>query len=143
MFCHRPVPSRPRSHLLRAEGEAGAGGADGADGTRTEGACGSAGTGSATGVHSRTCSPPAGERATSRISPARVSLEDGRRVAERYVDYHNIERLHSALGCITPHTWLEDRPQDVFDERDHKLEEARRRRAESRSTITELPHATV
>ena len=47
-----------------------AGGADGADGTRTAGARGSVGAGSATGVHSRTCSPPAGERATSRISSA-------------------------------------------------------------------------
>ncbi|MDP1858272.1 MAG: DDE-type integrase/transposase/recombinase [Gemmatimonadaceae bacterium] len=72
-----------------------------------------------------------------------LSLEDGRRVAGRYVDHYNSERLHSALGYVTPHTRLEGRQQEVFDARDRKLEEARRRRAERRHTITELPHATV
>ena len=61
-----------------------------------------------------------------------LSLEDGRRVAARYIDYYNTERLHSALGYVTPQTRLEGRQQDVFDARDRKLEAARRRRAERR-----------
>ena len=72
-----------------------------------------------------------------------LSLEDGRRVAERYVEYYNTERLHSALGYVTPQTRLEGRQQEVFDARDHKLEEARWRRAGRRHTITTPSHATV
>ena len=72
-----------------------------------------------------------------------LSLEDGRRVAARYIDYYNTERLHSALGYVTPQTRLEGRQQDVFDARDRKLEAARRRRAERRHTTTTLLHATV
>ena len=72
-----------------------------------------------------------------------LSLEDGRRVAARYIDYYNTERLHSALGYVTPQTRLEGRQQDVFDARDRKLDQARRRRAERRHTITTLLHATV
>lgn len=72
-----------------------------------------------------------------------LSLDDGRRVAERYIDYYNTERLHSALGYVTPQTRLEGRQQGVFDARDRKLEEARRRRAERRHTITDLSHATA
>lgn len=58
-----------------------------------------------------------------------LSLEDGRRVAARYVAYYNTVRLHSAIGYVTPQTRLEGRQQDVFDARDRKLDAARTQRA--------------
>lgn len=72
-----------------------------------------------------------------------LSLEHGRRVAGRYIHYYNTERLHSALGYVTPQTRLEGRQQAVFDTRDRKLQQARRRRMERCHTITKLQRATV
>ncbi|MGH7663728.1 MAG: integrase core domain-containing protein [Gemmatimonadaceae bacterium] len=67
-----------------------------------------------------------------------LSLDDGLRVARRYIEYYNTARLHSAIGYITPQTRLEGRQADVFTARDQKLEDARRRRAERRHRITNL-----
>jgi len=61
-----------------------------------------------------------------------LTLDDGRRVAARYVAYYNTERLHSAIGYVTPQTRLEGRQQQVFDGRDQKLEAARALRARRR-----------
>jgi len=49
------------------------------------------------------------------------------------VTRYNESRLHSAIGYVTPKTKLEGREQEIFAERDRKLEEARRRRAERRA----------
>jgi transposase InsO family protein len=57
-----------------------------------------------------------------------LSLEDARRIVERYVSYYNTVRLHSALGYITPKDKLEGREKVIFAERDRKLEQARERR---------------
>ena len=51
-----------------------------------------------------------------------------RRLVAKYVDHYNTVHLHSAIGYITPWDKLEGRAQDIFDERDRKLAEARERR---------------
>jgi len=71
-----------------------------------------------------------------------LSLEDGRRVAGRYVTYYNTVRLHSAIGYVTPQTRLEGRQQEVFAARDRKLENARRNRAHRRHTVHDSPSYT-
>jgi putative transposase len=57
-----------------------------------------------------------------------LSVEDARRLVGRYVDHYNQVRLHSALGYVTPQAKLEGREGQIFAERDHKLEAARRQR---------------
>jgi putative transposase len=61
-----------------------------------------------------------------------LSLEDARRIVARYVEQYNTERLHSAIGYVTPQTKLDGREKTIFAERDRKLETARERRKEKR-----------
>jgi len=56
------------------------------------------------------------------------SVEDARRVVDRYVRHYNEVRLHSAIGYVTPHTKLAGNEKEVFSERDRKLESAREQR---------------
>ena len=72
-----------------------------------------------------------------------LSLEDGLRVAARYIAYYNTERLHSAIGYVTPQTRLEGRQQEIFDARDRKLDAARAQRAALRQQHRDLLHATA
>src|ERR1700716_2853191 len=57
-----------------------------------------------------------------------LSLEDARRLVESYVEHYNGVRLNSAIGYITPKDMLAGRQQEIHDERDRKLEEARKQR---------------
>jgi hypothetical protein len=57
-----------------------------------------------------------------------LSLDDARRLVLDYVEHYNNVRLHSATGYVTPKDKLEGREQQIFDERDRKLAEARQRR---------------
>jgi transposase InsO family protein len=57
-----------------------------------------------------------------------LCLEDSQRLVSRFVEYYNTERLHSAIGYITPKDKLEGKEQIIFKERDRKLEEARKNR---------------
>jgi len=57
-----------------------------------------------------------------------LSLDDARRLVEGYVDHYNNVRLNSAVGYVTPKDMLAGRQQEIHDERDRKLEEARKRR---------------
>lgn len=59
-----------------------------------------------------------------------LTLADARRITGLYVDYYNNDRLHSAIGFVTPLDKLEGRDQAIFGERKNKLKEARRRRLE-------------
>jgi len=61
-----------------------------------------------------------------------LSLEDAQRIVGRWVDHYNTVRLHSAIGYLAPLDKLEGRAQQIFDERDRKLEEARRKRQQRR-----------
>lgn len=57
-----------------------------------------------------------------------LSLEDARRLVERYVGHYNEVRLHSAIGYITPADKMAGREKEIFDSRDRKLDQARARR---------------
>jgi len=61
-----------------------------------------------------------------------LTLEDARRVVERFVQHYNEVRLHSAIGYLTPKDMLAGRADEVHAERDRKLEEARERRQKMR-----------
>ena len=70
-----------------------------------------------------------------------LSLEDARRIVDGFVEYYNNERLHSAIGYITPKDKLEGREKEIFAERDRKLHEAREvrkiRRREQKQVVKE------
>jgi putative transposase len=61
------------------------------------------------------------------------SLEEARRLVDRFVEHYNTRRLHSALGYVTPHDWLTGKAPSIWEERDRRLEEARKRRAQRRA----------
>ncbi len=61
-----------------------------------------------------------------------LSLEDARRLVGHFVEHYNDVRLHSALGYIAPKDKLFGREEEIFAERDRKLEEAREQRRRSR-----------
>jgi len=68
----------------------------------------------------------------------RLQSLSGRGQAERviaeYIRYYNEERLNSAIGYIAPTDKLAGREKLIFAERDRKLEEARKRRAQARQS---------
>ena len=57
-----------------------------------------------------------------------LCMEDAERLIQQYVTYYNEQRLHSAIGYVTPKDLLEGRRDAILAERDHKLECARLRR---------------
>ena len=57
-----------------------------------------------------------------------LSVEDARRLVEKYVNHYNTQRLHSAIGYVTPKDRLEIRHEAIYAERDQKLENAREQR---------------
>lgn len=58
--------------------------------------------------------------------------EDGRRLSGEIIHYYNDERLHSAIGYVTPIDKLAGREQDIFAQREYKLQSARQARATRR-----------
>jgi transposase InsO family protein len=62
-----------------------------------------------------------------------LSLEDARRLVTDFVRHYNEVRLHSAIGYVTPLDKLLGREQEIFDERDRKLEAAREQRQANRA----------
>ena len=62
-----------------------------------------------------------------------LTLEDARRIVSQFVMHYTEVRLHSALGYVTPATKLEGREQELFAQRDAKLEAARQRRQQQRA----------
>jgi transposase InsO family protein len=61
-----------------------------------------------------------------------LSLEEARCLVESFVNHYNHQRLHSAIGYITPADKLAGREAEIFFERDRKLEAARKRRRQAR-----------
>jgi hypothetical protein len=57
-----------------------------------------------------------------------LSLGDARRVVDQFVKCYNDERLHSAIGYITPKDKLLGNELVIFAERKRKLNVARERR---------------
>jgi transposase InsO family protein len=64
-----------------------------------------------------------------------LGLDDARRLVGKYVEYYNNTRLHSAIGYITPKDKLDGKEEQIWSERDRKLEEARAGRAEARREL--------
>lgn len=64
-----------------------------------------------------------------------LSLDDARRIVEKYIEYYNTVRLHSAIGFIAPADKLSGRDQEIFKERDRKLEAARELRKQKRQQV--------
>ena len=62
-----------------------------------------------------------------------LSVEDARRLVQRYVAYYNETRLHSAVGYVAPHDRLHGLDGVIHDERDRRLAEARERRRQRRA----------
>ena len=67
-----------------------------------------------------------------------LSQEDARRIVGRYVQHYNEERLHSAIGYVTPKDKLEGREKQIHALRDNRLQEARQRRRENRQSATQI-----
>jgi hypothetical protein len=61
-----------------------------------------------------------------------LSLEDADRLVAQYVETYNNERLHSAIGYITPKDMLAGRGAEIHAARDRKLEQARVARENAR-----------
>jgi transposase InsO family protein len=61
-----------------------------------------------------------------------LSLDDARRMVAKYIEHYNNVRLHSAIGYAAPVDKLNGRDQEIFKERDRKLEEARELRKQKR-----------
>jgi len=58
--------------------------------------------------------------------------DHARHVVREFVDHYNNVRLHSAIGYITPADMLAGRHQEIWNERDRKLELARDIRRQNR-----------
>lgn len=67
-----------------------------------------------------------------RITPPRT-LDEARDVVGDYIDHYNHRRLHSGIGYVTPVDKLHGREQEIWDERDRKLEQARELRRQRRA----------
>jgi len=63
---------------------------------------------------------------------ALTSKVQAEQVIAEYVRYYNEERLHSAIGYVTPKDLLEGRKTEIHENRDRKMKEAQRARAELR-----------
>lgn len=64
-----------------------------------------------------------------------ASLEEAHRRVAQYVEHYNHVRLHSAIGYVTPADKLNGLAEEIFAERDRKLEAARERRKERRLAV--------
>lgn len=63
-----------------------------------------------------------------------LSLQDARRVVDQFVKCYNDERLHSAIGYVTPRDKLLGNELKIFAERKRKLKAAREQRAKNQRT---------
>jgi transposase InsO family protein len=61
-----------------------------------------------------------------------LSLGEAQDIVGRFVEHYNNQRLHSAIGYVTPKDKLEGQEKKIFAQRDRKLQEAREKRAEKR-----------
>ena len=61
-----------------------------------------------------------------------LTLSDAQRIVAQYVTYYNEERLHGALGYVTPNDQLNGRDREIHATRDRKLTEAREKRKAKR-----------
>jgi excinuclease UvrABC helicase subunit UvrB len=55
-------------------------------------------------------------------------LEQIRQLVAEFIEHYNTVRLHSAIGYVTPKDRLENKQEEIFKNRDQKLEAAREKR---------------
>jgi transposase InsO family protein len=67
-----------------------------------------------------------------------VSLEDAKRLVAAFIRAYNTERLHSAIGYITPLDKLNGKEEEIFKARDIKLEASRAARKRERGNSIAL-----
>jgi putative transposase len=67
------------------------------------------------------------------INPA--TFEEAYTATAEIMRHYNEDRLHSGIGYVTPRTKLEGRDEEVFAERDRKIEAARAVRAAARAEM--------
>ncbi|NQT38888.1 MAG: transposase, partial [Planctomycetes bacterium] len=73
-----------------------------------------------------------------------LSLDDARRLVERFVTHYNTARLHSAVGYVAPADKLLGLEDVIHTERDRKLEEAREvRRLRRRRPTAAMPSGKI
>ncbi len=60
-----------------------------------------------------------------------MNIEEARELTQKYIDYDNNERLHSAIGFVTPKDKLEGRSEQIIKERKQKMKEAALRRKDT------------
>jgi len=68
------------------------------------------------------------------------TVEEARRWVGEYIERYNTQRLHSAIGYVTPLDMLNGRQAEIHAERDRKLAEAREERKQTRQ-LNQLPTA--
>lgn len=77
------------------------------------------------------------------------SLAEALRLMERFVEYYNHRRLHSAIGFVAPADVLAGRAAAIWAHRDQKLEAARERRralreaGAERTSSQDAPQSTI
>lgn len=64
-----------------------------------------------------------------------LTLADAERLVAQYVQVYNQQRLHSAIGYITPQDMLEGRRDQIHRQRDERLDAARQRRQQAKSKM--------
>ena len=68
------------------------------------------------------------------VRPSLGASREARGVMERFVEYYNGVRLHSAIGYIAPLDFMDGKAKQIWSERDRKLEQARQLRRERRTS---------
>lgn len=63
------------------------------------------------------------------------SVQNAGNTVDGYVIRYNTQRLHSAIGYVTPEAKLQGREKEIFAERDRKLEQAREKRKIARLAL--------
>lgn len=57
-----------------------------------------------------------------------LSLENARKIVGEFIEKYNSQRLHSAIGYVTPADKMAGRAEEIWKSRDEKLERARKLR---------------
>lgn len=66
-----------------------------------------------------------------------LSLENAIKIVGEYIEKYNSQRLHSAIGYITPNDKMAGRAEEIWRARDEKLEAARRKRKRHEPQVKE------
>jgi hypothetical protein len=62
-----------------------------------------------------------------------LSMENAIKIVGEFVEKYNSKRLHSAIGYITPNDKMAGKAEEIWKQRDEKLERARKLRKLSRN----------